>query len=58
MSLFIGESGLKELTSSIGNLRNLMILSLPDNKLETLPSSISGCKSLEFLNVRLSERKT
>ncbi|PPD71116.1 hypothetical protein GOBAR_DD32004 [Gossypium barbadense] len=43
-------TGIKELPSSIGHLRSLMLLNLKDcSKLESLPSSIGGCEFLKTL---------
>ena len=48
--LLLGNVKLKELTSSIGSLSKLNILSLPDNDLTELPKEIGYCKSL-FINI-------
>ncbi|KAB2095796.1 hypothetical protein ES319_A01G064400v1 [Gossypium barbadense] len=48
--LCLDGTGIKELPSSIGHLRRLMLLNLKDcSKLESLPSSIGGCEFLKTL---------
>ncbi|KAH1120919.1 hypothetical protein J1N35_004079 [Gossypium stocksii] len=48
--LCLDGTGIKELLSSIGHLRRLMLLNLKDySKLESLPSSIGGCEFLKSL---------
>ncbi|TYH86787.1 hypothetical protein ES332_D01G069200v1 [Gossypium tomentosum] len=48
--LCLDGTGIKELPSSIGHLRSLMLLNLKDcSKLESLPSSIGGCEFLKTL---------
>ncbi|TYI42153.1 hypothetical protein ES332_A01G077700v1 [Gossypium tomentosum] len=48
--LCLDGTGIKELPSSIGHLRHLMLLNLKDcSKLESLPSSIGGCEFLKTL---------
>ncbi|KAB2044062.1 hypothetical protein ES319_D01G063700v1, partial [Gossypium barbadense] len=48
--LCLDGTGIKELPSSIGHLKRLMLLNLKDySKLESLPSSIGGCEFLKTL---------
>ena len=42
---------LRKLPDSIGNLKNLIFLSVQDNLLESLPDSICDLDSLEVLNI-------
>ncbi|TYH86793.1 hypothetical protein ES332_D01G069600v1 [Gossypium tomentosum] len=55
--LCLDGTGIKELPSSIGHLRSLMLLNLKDcSKLESLPSSIESLRQLESLEeLNLSE---
>lgn len=50
--LVVSNSNLHTLDYTIGDINNLETLSLPNNRLKTLPSEISKLKSLIFLNVK------
>lgn len=49
--IYIANSKLKELDSSICSLTNLKQLSIPQNKIEELPDFIGECKNLIFINL-------
>jgi hypothetical protein len=49
--LMLGNIGMTELTSSIGSLKKLSILSIPENSITSLPKEIGQCKKLEFINL-------
>ncbi|XVF78457.1 hypothetical protein PTKIN_Ptkin14bG0135000 [Pterospermum kingtungense] len=52
LELYLDETGIEELPSSIGDLIGLKLLDLRDCKnLFSLPSSICGCKCLKSLNL-------
>ncbi|KAH1083944.1 hypothetical protein J1N35_023705 [Gossypium stocksii] len=52
LELYLDGTCIKELPFSIGNLSNLVLLSLEAcRNLVSLPSSIGGCKSLKILNL-------
>ncbi|XVF78465.1 hypothetical protein PTKIN_Ptkin14bG0135900 [Pterospermum kingtungense] len=52
LELYLDETGIEELPSSIGDLIGLKLLDLRDCKnLFSLPSSICGCKCLKTLNL-------
>ena len=44
--------GLCELDESLGDLKNLELLSLSDNKIKRLPKGIGKLKNLDFLNIK------
>lgn len=49
--LLLGNINMIELTSSISSLKKLSILSVPENKLTSLPKEIGYCKNLVFMNL-------
>lgn len=51
MSFVVSGSGLVDIDPSIGNLQSLELLSLPNNKISSLPKEIGNLKNLQFLNI-------
>lgn len=49
--IYISNSKMKELHSSISKLNNLKQLSIPKNRIEEIPSFIGDCKNLIFINL-------
>jgi hypothetical protein len=47
----VAEANLTELHPSIGDMEQLELLSLPNNKLKTLPKEIGNLKNLTFINI-------
>lgn len=50
-TIYLGEISLRELNTSIFSLPHLEVLSIPKNKLTSLPKEIGNCKTLVFLNI-------
>lgn len=49
--LFLGNTSTKELTPTIASMPKLAVLSIPSNKITSLPREIGQCKKLTFINV-------
>lgn len=49
--MFLCDVGLHTIHESIGNLQELSILSMPKNKLTSLPKELGQCKKLVFMNI-------
>jgi internalin A len=53
-SLYLGEKGLDEIPSEIGQLTNLTCLNLSENNLTSLPESIAHLDQLTELSIRMN----
>lgn len=50
-TIYLGEISLRELNPTMFSLPKLEVLSVPKNKLTSIPKEIGDCKSLVFLNL-------
>jgi len=49
--LYLGDKGIRTVSSKIGNLKNLKVLELQNNKITKLPSTIGNLKNLQKLQL-------